>query len=363
MLVSLVALAAIAPDRAWVAEARAPRALGHDTYLWQRSWTGAVRASVAAAPRELRGLRVLMVELGAGDAVWPAVDTATLRDAARPVTAVVRIDGARLPAALSIDPVIARVDAWRAAGVDVVGVEIDHDCATAALPDYAVWLARARPAAPLAWSITALPTWADSAALADVAAAVDELIVQVHAVRAPRIFDGAEARRDLARFAAAVPSAALRVALPTYQVEVDGLLRRSPPAEIARFVRWLERGDAPRVRGVVWFRLPVAGDRDAWPAATLSAVIRGERLAPAIAARLIVRGAAFDLELTNRGTVAGPWPALRLRGDVRAADLLGGYVASPSDPRRFTPPARELPAGATIVVGWATGKAISIDAL
>ena len=174
------------------------------------------------------------------------------------------------------------------------------------------------------------------------------------------------AKRTGAKIAGPIPlptKTALRVALPTYQVEVDGLLRRSPPAEIARFVRWLERGEAPRVRGVVWFRLPVAGDRDAWPAATLSAVIRGERLAPAIAARLIARGAAFDLELTNRGTVAGPWPALRLRGYVRAADLLGGYVASPSDPRRFTPPARELPAGATIVVGWATGKAISIDAL
>ena len=66
-------------------------------------------------------------------------------------------------------PVPAR---WRAAGVDVVGLEIDHDCATAVLADYARWLAANRPPAPLAWSITALPTWAGAPALPAVAAAL-----------------------------------------------------------------------------------------------------------------------------------------------------------------------------------------------
>lgn len=251
-----------------------PRALVHDAYVWQRAWTGAVRASVAAAPAELATLRVLVRELGRGGAdAWPGVDTASLVRADRPVIAVVRIDGSRLPAGLSIAPVVARVEAWRAAGVRVEGIEIDHDCATAALPAYADWLARSRPAG-LRWSITALPAWADDPrALRRVVAAVDETVVQVHAVRAPEIFVPAEARAGFARFARAAPGATLSIALPTYAVVIGGVVRAARPAEVAAFVRWLARGDAPPVHRVVWFRLPVAGDTRAWPAETLREVL------------------------------------------------------------------------------------------
>lgn len=358
-LASIVALAAALTDGGPPAPRRA---LAHDAYVWQRAWTGAVVEAVAAAPPEVSGLRVLAGELGGAAPAWPAVDAAALARAGRPVTAVVRIEGARLPAGVSLAPARARIAAWRAAGVDVIGLEIDHDSATAALDDYAAWLAAERPA-DLRWSITALPSWADSPALARVAAAVDELVVQVHAVRAPRIFDDAEARAWIARVAAAVPDAPLRIALPTYAVEVEGVVRAAGPGQVARLVRWLETPAAPPVRGVVWFRLPVAGDRAAWPTATLAAVIRGAPLVPAIAARVVERApGVHDLVLENRGTVAGPWPDLRLAGALADADLVGGYTRS-AEPRRFTAPARELPAGATTVVGWATGRAIALDAL
>lgn len=334
-LVTLVAVATSGPARA---PAAAVRPLAHDAYVWQRSWTGAVRASVEAAPRELVGLRVLIVD---------GVDVPALARAARPVTVVVRIEGFALPAGVTIAPVLERVASWRAAGVDVIGVEIDHDAATSRLGEYAAWLAANRPPAPLRWSITALPTWADDGAgLAQVAAAVDEVVVQVHAVRAPRIFDDAQARRWVTRIAALLPAATLRVALPTYRVALGA----AAPVEVARFVRWLERADLPTVRGVVWFRLPVDGDREAWPAATLMAVIGGQRLAPAISARLVARGPdRYDVIVTNTGTVTGPIPTLRLGGDVTGVELI-------------ITPGRELGPGITIVAGWATGKAISIDA-
>ena len=124
----------------------APIALQHEAYVWQRAWTGSVRAAVASAPAELAGLRVLTLEIDRdGHATWPGVSTDALVRASRPITAVVRIDGSRIPADLALAPVLDRIDRWRAAGVPVAGIEIDHDCATAALADYATWLAAQRP--------------------------------------------------------------------------------------------------------------------------------------------------------------------------------------------------------------------------
>lgn len=349
-----------------------PRAtpLVHDAYVWQRAWTGPVREAVAQPPAAIGGLigglRVLGLELERDRDRWPAVDAAALAAGGRPVVLVVRVDDARRPDEVPMVEVGAAVARWQAAGVDVRGVEIDHDCATARLPAYAAWLAQARPAAPLAWSITALPTWADGAAgrraLRDIAAAVDELVVQVHAVRAPVIFDDAAARADLRRFARAVPAPKLRVAVPTYDAVVGGALRRTDPLAVAAFVRWLGTTAAPAVRGVVWFRLPVAGDDRAWSATTLAAVIGGAPLRAAIAPRLArAADGGYDVVIDNLGNLPGPWPDVALDGDGVRAELIGGYRASP-DGRHFTAPARDVAPGATTVVGWATGRALLIHA-
>ncbi|MCE9578832.1 MAG: DUF3142 domain-containing protein, partial [Deltaproteobacteria bacterium] len=241
----------------------------------------------------------------------------------------------------------------------VVGIEIDHDCATAALADYARWLRRARPPG-VRWSITALPTWAGDPALAAVADAVDELVVQVHAIRAPTIFDPVAARAGLARFASAVPGHALRVALPTYAVAVGGAIERADPREVAGFVRELERAPIDGVTGVVWFRLPVATDLAAWPAATLRAVITGAPLDGAVATRLVATGPGlYDIVIANGGALDAPWPALRMSGAIAAVDLVGGYVRRGD---RYAPPARVVRPGAEIVVGWIRGQELHVDA-
>ncbi|MBP8808105.1 MAG: DUF3142 domain-containing protein [Kofleriaceae bacterium] len=336
--------------------------LPHDAYVWQRAWTGAVRAAAAAPPDAIGALRVLAVEFDRGGAHWPAVDLAALTASRRPVVLVARIDGRRRPEELPRRDLIAAAARWQAAGVAVRGLEIDFDCATGQLADYARWLVEARPPAPLGWSITALPTWADSRALPAVAAAVDELVVQVHAVRAPAIFTAATARRELRRFAAAVAPRPLRVALPTYDAWVAGALRRSDPLEVASFVRWLETTAAPPIAGVVWFRLPVLGDDRAWSSTTLAAVIAGAPLAPALTAAVAPAGAErFDVVLVNRGTIAAPWPDLTLTGADLRAELVGGYRLAAD--HRYLAPGRTLAPGARAVVGWATGKDVIVHAV
>jgi hypothetical protein len=233
-----------------------------------------VRAAVANAPPELSGLRVLPLEVSPdGSTRSPAIDTDALLRASRPITAVVRIDGARVPAEASLAPALDRIERWRRAGIPVAGLEIDHDCATAALADYTAWLAAHRPAGALRLSVTALPTWATAPAdLRLLATAVDEIVLQVHAVRAPTIFEPRAARRHVEHFAAAVPRTTnLRVALPTYKVALGA----AQPDEVATLLRSLEREPVRGVTGIVWFRLPTATDRTAWPAPLLAAVIRG----------------------------------------------------------------------------------------
>jgi len=80
-----------------------------------------------------------------------------------------------------------RADAarWKAAGNEVVGVQIDFDAATRGLKDYAIFLAGVRSALPkdLKLGITGLLDWSaqgDSADLNQLAGVVDEVVLQTY---------------------------------------------------------------------------------------------------------------------------------------------------------------------------------------
>lgn len=80
-----------------------------------------------------------------------------------------------------------RADAarWKAAGNEVVGVQIDFDAATRGLKDYAMFLAGVRSALPkdLKLGITGLLDWSaqgDSADLNQLAGVVDEVVLQTY---------------------------------------------------------------------------------------------------------------------------------------------------------------------------------------
>ncbi|MFL6207941.1 MAG: DUF3142 domain-containing protein [Pyrinomonadaceae bacterium] len=86
-----------------------------------------------------------------------------------------------------------RADAERAtrAGAQVVGVQLDIDVPTRLLPRYTRVLRLLRPQLPtgMQLSITGLPTWMDSPALADVLAATDFWIPQCYGAMLPTRLD------------------------------------------------------------------------------------------------------------------------------------------------------------------------------
>jgi len=249
--------------------------------------------------------------------------------------------------------IAALLDLWRQGAVPIAGLEIDHDCATVRLATYADFLAalHAQLRGTLPLSVTGLPTWLGSADLDRVTAAADEVVLQVHAVLSPRagLFDALQARDWIDRFAERTTKP-FRVALPAYGARVgwdeDGRLRSVEgerpllagdrdaaeltvePAVVAGLLRDLAARPPPHLAGLVWFRLPTAGDRRAWSPATWRAVVRGEPLTGRIEAeaRPSEVPGMLDLVIGNPGGTDVALPRrIEVAGACGLGDGINGY--------------------------------------
>jgi hypothetical protein len=339
------------------------RVLVHESYVWQRDWSPELARSITDAPSELGAFRVLARERS-GPARTPvdvAVDVDALARSGREVVAVMRVDGTAPLDGLSLQEVAVHARAWRARGVRVRGIELDHDCATASLAGYADWLARERAAlGDLKLSITALPTWASSPVLARLVSVPDDIVLQVHAVRAPTLFTPEQARGFIESWSQAT-GRPFHVALPTYRVRLrDGTRLSAEPQEVARFLSGLRERPVEGVTGFVWFRLGHRGDPEAWSLPTLTTVVRGEPLVPTLLPRLVdAGGGTLDIVLENTGRVDAEAPAhLSFSGNLEVLDGVGGYTPRGTSLVARTPP--RLRVGERRVVGFVRGTEVAI---
>ncbi len=344
--------------------------LQHEAYVWQHRWGPAMASAVAARPRELAALRVLGLHLDAG-ATQPGATEVDLRAlvGAGPVTLVQRIDGARLPPTATLAPLRAMAARWRAAGVEVRDLEVDHDCATAALPAYAAWLRRERArlataaAADLPLAITALPTWLDAPEqVRALAAAVDRVTLQVHTIAAPTIFD-ADAALRAARAWADASDRPFWIALPTYRARLRGgaaagAMVGVEPADVARTLTALQRAPIEGLRGAVWFRLAFDGDGDAWPATTLAALMRHEPVhAEAVISLRPAGPQLWDIVVAGRGNAPARVPSLlRLQGVVTDLHGANGCRGGPQGLR--CPDDLRVNVGQERVLGYVRGQEV-----
>ncbi|MBZ4416895.1 DUF3142 domain-containing protein [Myxococcus sp. RHSTA-1-4] len=342
-----------------------PPPLTHEAYVWQRDWSPELSGALAEAPPELGALRVLARERS-GSARTPVdigVDVESLARSGREVVAVMRVDGTAPLDGISLEEVAVHARAWKARGVRVRGLEVDHDCATPALPRYADWLEHERALLQgqgLTLSITALPTWASSPEVKRLASIPDDVVLQVHAVRAPTLFTPEEAQRFVESWSKAT-GRAFRVALPTYRVRLrDGTRLSAEPREVARLLALLRERPVPGVTGILWFRLGHRGDPDAWSPSTLQAVVRGEPLTPRLTPRLVdAGGGTRDIVIENTGRVDAEAPArLTLNGNLEVLDGVGGYAPHGASLVARTPP--RLRAGERRVVGFVRGTEVSL---
>jgi hypothetical protein len=233
---------------------------------------------------------------------------------------------------------------------------------------------------PLPVTVTALPSWlAWRQGFAALLAAADGFVLQVHALArpsspaAPLVICDPAAARDAVE-AAARYRRPFRVALPTYGAvaaftargDLLGLAAEGPalrwPAgtvltaassdagAMAALVREWTRDRPRELTGIVWYRLPAAGDRRNWSWPTLRAVMAGRP--PRHRLQVVRRppppgaGAALaEIEIGNLGEAAEPWPPAVELGwksvSLLAADGLAGYRALPRGPAALR---LELPA-------------------
>lgn len=328
--------------------------LPHDAYVWQQVWTPAVIAAASQSADIVRNWRIL---LAAGDRSgrWTTVSVpwGDLRATGRPVVGVIRIDGRldedRMAAVL--DRVLATVSAPETLQ-SITGVEIDYDCPTSKLAAYATFLAalRSRLPASIALSITALPTWLSSSALASLATHLNELVLQVHAVDDPRrgLFDPDQAERWVRDFGRRI-GRPFRVALPAYDVRVTwrrdgrlasvesevpllagpgGELLNARPEAVLGLLHVLQRSAPAGLIGVVWFRLPTAADTRAWSLETWRAVVTDRLVRARVSATLVPaeQPDLWSVVLSNDGEMDAQLPAqVRLDPACQAADGANGF--------------------------------------
>lgn len=357
--------------------------LDQQLYVWQRQWTPAHELALNDSRNDFSTLRVLALQ-AFPNAGWSRarVDSALLRRDARPLIAVIRLDGQLK--ALDSQAVTAQIlqvlADWQGQGLTLAGIEIDHDAGNARLPAYIGFLAHLRTALPanLPLSITALPAWLDSPQLPALLATVDSSVLQVHAVSDPRrgLFDSEQAQR-WAKAWGRVTDKPFYLALPAYGVallpDVDGApvvesevpLERggqrrellADPQQLGRLANELREDRPAHLAGLIWFRLPLANDRRAWSLSTLRAVARGDALSSQLGVVFTEQNGLQDIALRNVGNLDSAWPAritIKARG-CEGADALAGYALQQTADLLTFIRLRDgrLPAGGQRAIGWA----------
>jgi hypothetical protein len=326
------------------------------------------------------------------------LDYEALRSAGRPIGVALRIgpfsgpfaaedDRARWLAGLAASLVAEAANRQTA----LAELQLDFDCPESKLAGYQLWVqAVRRQVNPVPVVITALPVWLKQPAFRQLIAAADSYVLQVHSVARPQGPDARFTLCDPKAARQAVEQAArlgrpFRVALPTYGYVLAfdarnrfvGLSAEGPaenwpadaqlravcadPQAMARLVAGWARERPEALQGVIWYRLPVEGERLNWGWTTLSAVMAG--LEPGASVQAVKRHpqpGLVEVDMVNRGQadhtdaveLSMKWSGARLV----ASDGLAGFeqmeTGSNGVQFRNKPSSWRLRPGETRTISW-----------
>jgi hypothetical protein len=384
------------------ANASDTRSLSQDAYVWQRDWNQAVRDAIAEHGSNFETLVALNAEVSwqkrRPELVQVPLDYTVLKKSGSHIGLALRIGPYPGPflandrtTAFLTGVAVALVGEARSRGCIVDELQIDFDCAQSKLDGYRVWVAAIRGSiARVPVIITALPSWLNEPSFPKLIAATDGYVLQVHSLEAPRsadapftLCDPAEARRAVDH--AGQWNVPFRVALPTYGyiiafnrngkfvgLSADGPRKdwppdyqlrevRTDPVAMAQLVGFWATNRPASMRGVIWYRLPVADDilNLRWP--TLGAMMAGRvprenvraaarRVEPGLMEISLVNDGEIDL--SSRLAVEVTWTNARLVagdgiGGFKLGDTVPGTARFQVDDNSF-----RLPAGEKRIIGW-----------
>ncbi len=363
-----------------------PPPLTVEAYVWQ----AAEKADVAAAMERAAGI-VATFHVRAAEMRWNETKFSTQRFISKLPSPgcglVIRIGSSAASLEWTPDQIKPVADLFHE--LSLLGpseIQCDFDCPQKRLTTYQILLTALRKATgKVPVYPTALPSWLGEPAFPKLIQDCGAYVLQVHSLQLPTnrtepplIFDAAGARTAVAKASAlGVP---FRVAMATYGCEVrftpDGKVAdvvsedtgsigpetserayaMADPLDSARLVReWTDK-TPDHLLGIIWYRLPVKGDRRNWPWETLQLVARGEEDIANPLLSISPGAGARDVHVTN----PGKFP-LRLPGKIiitspsDAADGTGAYRLEPgSDGLHFVlrpdvwpwlAPGKKIPAG------------------
>lgn len=297
-------------------------AMQQDVYVWQRSWSPAVRQAVHERAGEFSEVVVLVAEVtwknGEGKSARVKVDADALHSIRSSVGIALRVNPFDGPK--TIDPFDPRgpqtnflcnlaadaIERIKSESITPIELQVDFDCPESKLASYRNWVIALRQRiAPVRLSITTLPSALDSPDFEDLVRQCDSYVLQVHSIKRPAspdqiplLCDAGQARKWVQTASAiGVP---FRVALPTYgylaefdaqgkcvRLAAEGSSPHPPPGGCVRQIAadataianlvhdWtIHRPD--HLAGVIWYRLPNEDDDLNWRWPTLAAVMQGK---------------------------------------------------------------------------------------
>jgi Protein of unknown function (DUF3142) len=375
------------------------RELPQQVYVWQRAWTPPVRESVLAHATNFSELAVLCAEVSWKEKLPSVaraeVDFATLAKTQRPIGLVLRVgpfngnlSTNKTAVNFLCELAASLVAEAQTKGVLPVELQIDFDCAESKLDDYKSWFSIMQSRiAPLPVTITALPSWLDSPVFKGLAAISPNYILQVHSLNRPTEINASFTLCDPPAAKLAVAKAEkieipFRVALPTYGYivafnsagkffgiaadqgrawPVGTQLREmnSEPRVMSSLANFFRTNSSAFLRGVIWYRLPVAVDNLNWRWPTLGAIVAGRepresfravacRVEPGLTEISLVNDG--ELDISSRLAVGVRWRDARL---IAGDGLRGFELAEENSAAQFQNQSLlRLRAGETNVIGW-----------
>jgi len=376
--------------------------LRQQAYIWQRIWSEPVQAAVKQSALEFDRFTILAAEIswvkGKPTLTHTEPNWSCLREGKKTVGLALRIGpyfGPFLKDGKVADEIygvaLSLINQARAHDVEPAELQIDFDCAESKLGLYRVWVKELRNRLkPVPLTITVLPSWLDRPEFFDLVRATDGFVLQVHALSRPKNSDDAAQLCDPSAARQAVERASgvgvpFIVALPTYSYltafspvghfigasaegpgndwPLDVVTRElvAEPELMASLVRRWTTNRPASLKGIIWYRLPVATDKWNWNWPTLVLVKHGKVPEPnwQVSKRSPERG-LIEISLMNAGDATGvPQPAVRVawqRARLITNDSLAGNdleeLSGTSAEFKPTKQARAIPPGESRLLGW-----------
>ena len=245
-------------------------------------------------------------------------------------------------------------------GCGIIGIQIDYDCPTSKLSDYVKFIKLIKKRfKDLEISITALPTWLDSADFPALAASCDYYVLQVHSFKVPDTLEEAlkPFSPEIVFFwvkKASNIGYPFYVSLPTYGYEVSfnekgkflGLRAETPPIKykqgtkhaivvtdpwkVLSFLDEIDKKEPKHFLGFCWFRLPLTTDEFNWSIDTLRQIMLRQTPRASIKSEIdSPQPGLFEIYVTNDG-YANVFKDIRFKvtwsKDIQVIhDVISGY--------------------------------------